>query len=123
MQNMIVGRNGKGEGEKENVAQNAKDILPDDSRGTVPVMFDFARREKFPRLQTVVWKIVDAKKRFVRSRFIYESLKLFFSLTRVYPSRSLDLSLSDRERWKKKMLTIVKVNGAIVNGAIISLSA
>lgn len=46
--------NGKGEGEKENVAQNAKDILPDDSRGMVPVMFDFARREKFSRLQTVV---------------------------------------------------------------------
>lgn len=51
LQNMIAG---KEEGEKENVAQNAKDILSDDSRGTVPVMFDFARREKFSRLQTIV---------------------------------------------------------------------
>jgi len=71
------------------VAQNAKDILPDDSRDTVRVTFDFARREKSSRLQTTVCrsttigKIIETKKRSVLLGLFMSHSNFFLSLTRV----------------------------------------
>jgi len=89
-------------GEKENVAQNAKDILPDDSRGTIPVTFDFTHREKFSRLQTtnccsmIIRKIIDTKK-----RSVYLWIIRIVSLIRAYPSRSHERLIIQRSREEK----------------------